>query len=71
MSSNPSPLPNTGPCGKIRHKSKAQALGHIRSLKQRRLPNADSLQPFRCGHCGRWHVGHAQPLVRRPSCSAS
>lgn len=44
--------------GKQRHESQDRAIAHIISL-QRAGKIDGHMNPYRCGFCGSWHVGHA------------
>lgn len=43
---------------KIKHKSEGAAFAAIRSMWLRYGIGARGMQPFRCSHCGQWHIGH-------------
>lgn len=47
---------------KNRYLSKADAKTAIRRIKG--AHHRDEIRPYRCEHCGEWHVGHA-PEKRR------
>lgn len=42
--------------------TKAHAVEVARALRRR---DHSATQPYRCGSCGRWHVGHRSPGRRR------
>ncbi len=55
-------LRNRGrPCWrKEKHASKGAAEAHLRSLAKRgKLKDKDTVNVYKCPHCGSWHVGHS------------
>lgn len=51
-------------CGdKTRHSTAADALTHIRNLKDRRRING-TVNAYRCRWCGGYHIGHAPGSAR-------
>lgn len=49
--------------GKASFASRALALSTARSSNRRH--EGARLQPYRCPHCGTWHVGNGKRLARR------
>ncbi len=43
---------------KIKHKSRGAAFAAIKAMWLRYGTGARGVQPYRCSHCGAWHVGH-------------
>lgn len=41
---------------------KRQFLSRKAARSERKYPR---LTPFRCDHCGYWHLGHLPPVVKR------
>lgn len=39
--------------GKVRFTDRAEAKAHMR-----RFPRKNTMQAYRCPHCGWWHIGH-------------
>jgi hypothetical protein len=50
--------------GKERFETKEGAFGEIRNRIRRGLPSG-GLVPYRCPHCGHWHIGHPFGWVKR------
>ncbi len=44
--------------GKVRHKAIGDSYIHVKKLAKRGF----FLAPYRCKHCGFWHVGHNRKL---------
>jgi hypothetical protein len=49
--------------GKKSHTSRAVALRHVQRLV-RKGAAADAYEPYPCGRCATWHVGHRSPRDR-------
>jgi hypothetical protein len=52
--------------GKQAHEDKAAALRHIRAMKRNGVPGGGGLEPYRCPHCGLFHIGHPQTRSKNP-----
>ena len=44
--------------GKKKYSSEAEALDMLEIQKSYGKP-VDDIRPYRCGFCGKWHLGHA------------
>lgn len=43
--------------GKLPHRSKSQALAHVRNMRRKRMAGSEHLEVYRCPWCSRWHAG--------------
>ncbi len=50
--------------GKVGHAERNHALIAARKTVRDSM-TGDWLRPYRCGHCGKWHVGHPTSRVKR------
>ncbi len=44
---------------KIKHQSKAKAIGHIYCMMESGKMKGHTLSPYRCRICDQWHVGRS------------
>ncbi|MDE2098127.1 MAG: hypothetical protein KGL39_12810 [Patescibacteria group bacterium] len=54
--------------GKARHKTPEAAW--LQAYNSRDVRDRHRLQPYRCGFCGCWHIGHAPTRVLRKMAAA-
>ncbi|HEV3167851.1 MAG TPA: hypothetical protein VGZ22_27870 [Isosphaeraceae bacterium] len=45
---------------KVVHANRQAALAHVRKVGRKRKSGGKGLRPYRCPHCGNWHVGHTK-----------
>lgn len=56
-------MPSLCPTGKIRHSNKEGAENAVRHMKANGR-DVRTLKPYKCWHCGYWHIGHADAATR-------
>lgn len=67
MSRSHRPVPEgTGCRGKIPYKTKRLAQGVLRVMWKSRTTKSDTLHPYRCPSCKRWHLGNQAGSVPAP-----
>ncbi len=64
MTTAPEPAPVSGCTGKAAYPTKAGALTALQRIQKRRAAlrvykRGERLHPYRCRHCGDWHLGAA------------
>lgn len=56
-------------CGKVAHETAESAWDHVRRIKRTRGSHKgkplDRLGAYHCPYCGYYHVGHADPSLRK------
>jgi hypothetical protein len=54
-----------GCSGKRTHATKDDALRQLREVMRRKPGRSRGAQPYRCDHCGLWHIGHPPDWAKK------